>query len=171
MLEQLKSRKRIPIMGLSLVTLAVASIGTYAQASSFGLQSGFTTHTFPVGIQLELDTTDRSSLGLGLSLDADASLGFKYFYNTTNHSGLFTEISAGTTLDQPSASVYLQQGYRWVVNNQMELDLQGGIGVVGVRGQLQQLQPQIADGVSNQNNMPWNFWIIPGLSMRLGFRF
>ncbi len=109
-------------------------LNSSANASSFGLEAGLNPESFLVGIQLELDTTNHSSLSLNLSSLNDVNLGTKYFWNTQNHSGSFAELSAGGFLALPIFSAYLQQGYFWIIDNQIELEIKGGLGIVRIQG-------------------------------------
>ncbi len=159
-----------------LVTASIAIlVNSSASANSFGLQSGLSLDNFPAGIQLEFDTDAHSSIGIGFSAITDLSASYKYFWNTTNHSGLFTEGSVGTVLLAPFVSVYLQQGYRWIFDNQVEFELKGGLGIAGVNTSFNQPTPvpyPNGSGYSSYNSEPsWRFAPLPTIGLRVGFHF
>jgi hypothetical protein len=155
------------------IILAIVStlLGSNVQASSFGFQSGLAADNLPIGIQLEVDTDDRSSVEAGLSSNLYLTGGYKHFWNTTNHSELFTETSIGAgkiglNREFPIFSIYVQQGYRWMLNDSTELELKGGLGVVAFQGFgcCTPVSPESA-------KTNWTYFPLPAIGIRMGFRF
>jgi hypothetical protein len=147
---------------IGLVTsIALTLLTPYANASSFGLQTSTDISSFPASFQVDLDTTDRSSVGFGLGFFGSVSANSKYFWNTNNHSGLFTEASVSALWFGPSVSAYLQQGYRWLLDDHTELDLKGGLGIMATQNVY----------MGSQYEAGWSAGLLPTIGLKVGFRF
>jgi hypothetical protein len=161
MLKITQKITRILIVGTAGILL-----GSSANASSFGLQTGIITENFPAGVQLELDTTDHSSIELGASALLIVGAGYKYFWNTTDHSGLFSEASVATHLLFPAFAGTFQQGYRWMLDPTTEFEVKGGMSIVGWGS-----YPMGPANYPSPSQVQWSVFPVPAFGIRIGFRF
>jgi hypothetical protein len=170
-MTRISSRINQKIAQMLLAGISGTLLASSAHASSFGFQSGLAADNFPIGVHFELDTDPHSSVGFGLTALTSVNVGYKYFWNSNNHSGLFTEASVGTLLALPSVTAYVQQGYRWVFDSQVELEIKGGLGILGAKSYFD--QPIYSTGNSSYYSYEptWRFAPLPSIGMRLGFRF
>jgi hypothetical protein len=148
-----------------MVSIIGVSLPSSAYASSFGLQAGIITENFPAGVQLELDTTDHSSIELGASALLIFGAGYKYFWNTTDHSGLFSEATVSTHFLAPAFAGTFQQGYRWMLDATTEFEIKGGMSIVGIENTTTNTT------YPSTSQTSWSVLPIPAFGIRIGFRF
>ena len=137
-----------------------------ALASSVGLGGGLLDSYGIAGVGLngELDLGPESALELALGTFGAGIAGYvggKYFFEP-QHKGFNLSAGVGYDLNILVVGPWLRAavGYRFLLTNQLELDLQGGLGLVRA-----DVIPLL--GASSEGSFALN----PSFGLRLGFRF